>query len=138
MCQRRYLGHIAEACFAQHIVGHGSSGSRSEQGADVDCHIEQTESGITFRAILRSIIQITYHYLQISLEKSGSQSNQGKSAEHGIQSDIGCHRDSQQHITGKHDNDTGSNHLAITEFIGQDTSDKRHEIHSCQETGKDC
>ena len=31
-----------------------------------------------------------------------------------------------------------SNHLAITEFIGQDTSDKRHEIHSCQETGKDC
>ena len=29
---------------------------------------------------------------------------------------------SDHDITGKQDNDTGSNHLAITEFIGQDTS----------------
>lgn len=45
--------------------------------------------------------------------------------------------DCQESIADKHNDDTGGDHFAISEFVGKDAAKDRQEVNECQETGKD-
>ena len=72
------------------ILGH----RRSEHGADVDGHVEKTESRIPLGFIFRVIIKVSDEHLQVAFEKPGTQGDESQRSEHqDFSGDIGTCRD---------------------------------------------
>ena len=55
---------------------------RSKQGTDIDGHIEDGETGVALVGILRIIVEITYHHLEISLEETRTETDQQQGCQH--------------------------------------------------------
>ena len=134
MGEGRDVTIVGQSHFA-HIPGRDFLGCcRCEQGTDVDGHVEDRESGVTLCCILRVVIEITHHHLQVALEESCTQGDEYQRTNHG------CHThriiaggDGEAHVAYKHDYDTGGYHLAKSELVGEDAADDGQEIHQGEE-----
>ena len=105
----------------------------SEHCTNVDGHVEQAERGITLIGILGIIIQVTHQHLQVSLEQAGSYCNQSQSGKQcPFVNHLGCHWNGQSQITENHHECAYGDALAVTYFIGNDTTQQGHEIDSCK------
>lgn len=115
-------------------------GSRrgSEERADVDGHVEQRESRVPLRRVLGVVVEVADHHLQVALEQAGTHRDEEQGAEHGYLAHyVSSGRNRQAEIAREHNDDTGNNHLAVAELVGEDTSDERHEIYCRQEASVD-
>src|SRR3712207_8348501 len=63
-------------------VHYFQSGRRSEQSANIDSHIENRETCITLRRILRIVVKIAHHYLQIAFKQARSNTNHQQGSHH--------------------------------------------------------
>ena len=112
---------------------HGSG--RCEHRTDIDCHVEEGEGGVATVSILRVVVQVAYHHLQVAFEETRAHANQhqrGKHHHHRQYDSAVVHaaeRECQQHIAQEHHDDTNGNALAVTNLIGKDTAHERQEIH---------
>ena len=123
---------IAQCCLGILLDPDGSR--RSKECTDVDGHIEDGEASIALVLILRVIIQVTHHHLEVTLEESSSKADEQESCQHDDQcKTIASQGHRQQQITCKHDDDTCGHHLAKAELVGHNTTDQREEIHQHQE-----
>ena len=112
---------------------------RSKQSTNVNCHIEDRETRVSLVFILRIIIEVTHHHLQVTLEESGTKTNQQQGGEHHHKGKgITSQGDTQQQIACEHDNDSRSDHLAKSELVGKHTTEQREEINKHEERTIDC
>ena len=107
---------------------------RSEQSTDIDGHIENWETGVALVGILRIIIEVAHHNLQVTLEQACSETDAHQCHQHYSQ----CHSvtsqgNRQQQIAQEHDNDTCGYHLTESKLVGHKASNKREEIDKHQE-----
>ena len=56
---------------------------RGEHCTDVDCHIEQRECCVTAVGVLRIVVQVAYHHLQVALEQTCAQRDEQQRCQHG-------------------------------------------------------
>ena len=109
---------------------------RGEHCADVDGHIEEAEGGVTLRGIFRVVIEIADEDLEIAFEESCAYGYEGKSAEHyQLSGESGSGRDCKTEVAEKHYGNTDGDTFAVTDFVGEDSSEERHEIHTRKEDG---
>ena len=109
-----------------------------EQGADVDGHVEEGETGVALGSVLRVVVQVSHHYLQVSFEESCPESDQEQGGDHADERHgTAAQRDGQQQIAEEHDDDAGGDHLPETELVGQDSADEREKVHQHQERAVD-
>ena len=100
---------------------------------DVDGHVEDTERAVAFGAVPRVIVEVTYHYLQVALEKARADAYQHEGSDERDHGDGTRCGDGHEQVAEEHDHDTERDHLAVSELIGEDTADERHEIDTGQE-----
>ena len=125
---------ISEAVHAQHVVGHLGGRCGGKQCTDVDGHVEEAERRVALVLVLRSVVEVSDHDLQVAFEKPRAASNQCQRTEHhGLTGHIRTRRDGQQQVTDEHDEDTERNHLAESVFVGQHSTKKRHKINRPEE-----
>ena len=107
------------------------SGCRREHSAYIDRHVEQRESCIATIGIRRIIVQITYHHLQVTLEKSRTERDQYQRTDHAGHGECrtsvlhAAHRDREQHIAQEHNDNTDRHALAVSDLVGDDTTNQR-------------
>ena len=110
------------------------SGRGGKEGTNVDGHIEDRECRVALSLILGVIVKVTHHNLQVTLEQARTERYQRQCAQHtSVSNSARTGRNCQQHIAQEHNYDTQRYHLAVTEFIGQNTADKGQEVHEHQE-----
>ena len=106
------------------------SGSRCKQGTYVDGHIEDGEACIALVGILRGIVEIAHHYLQVALEETRAEAYEQQGAQHDDEGKrVATQRNAEQQIACKHDDDARGDHLAKAELIGQHATNEGEEIH---------
>ena len=99
---------------------------RGEQGADVDGHVEEGESGIALGRKLGLVVKVAHHHLQVSFEESCPESDQEQGGNHADERHgTAAQRDGQQQVAEEHDNDAGGDHFPETELVGQDATHER-------------
>ena len=114
-----------------HLDGCG----RGEKGADVDGHVEEAEAGVALVGVFRIVVEVTDHNLQVALEEAGAETDQRQRQHHEEQGGRpSSHRDGQEEIAEEHHGDADHDHLAETEFVGEDASHEREEIHQTEES----
>ena len=107
---------------------------RSKHGADVDGHVEERKCGIAAIGILRVVVQIAHHHLQIAFEQACAQRDeqQRRNHENHRHDDAAivdaAHGNSQQHITQKHNENADGYTFTVTDFVGKNATDQRQEI----------
>ncbi len=126
--QRRYVGVVEETVLFQLPVGDGRSGRRCVHRADVDGHVEDAECAVAFGAVTRVVVEVTYHYLQVAFEKARADADQYEGSDERNQRDGTLRGNGHEQVAQEHDHDTQRDHLAVSELIGKDTADERHEI----------
>ena len=103
---------------------------RCKQGTDIDGHIENREACIALVLILRIVIEVAHHHLQVTLEESCTKTNEQQGSQHDYQ----CHSITtqgyrQQQVAGKHDDDTRGHHTTKAELVGHHTTNEWEKIH---------
>ena len=107
---------------------------RGKQGTDIDGHIEEREAGVALRGILRVIIEIAHHHLQVALEQACAQANEHERGQHHHEGQrVAAKGHGQQQIAGKHDEDAHRHHAPKAELVGHDTTNERQKIHQHEE-----
>ena len=129
------------AGIAQRVLGillNLDGGRGSKQCTDVDGHVENREACIALVLILRVVIQVANHYLQVALEQSGAEANQQQGGQHHNEGKrVATQGDAQQQIACKHDDDTRGNHPTKAKLVGKHTTKQREEIHKHEECAID-
>ena len=134
MGQSRNLRVICEAVHAQHIIGHLRGRRRSKKRADVDGHVEKAERSVALVLVLRRVIEVAHHHLQVALEQSRAASNQRqRTKHHRLSGHVRSRGDGQQQIAYEHDEHAQRHHLAEPVLVRQDAAQERHEIDGRQE-----
>ena len=59
---------------------HGSR--RSKQGTDVDGHVEDGEARVALSGILRVVVEVAHHHLEVSLKQSRTQTDEYQCGQH--------------------------------------------------------
>ena len=139
-CKREVVSIVA--CEAEILlcpILDSHSSSRCEQCADVDSHVEQRECRVTLRRVLRVVVEITNHNLQVTLEEACTYCDEEQCTNHCNHSQgIATERQREEEVSEEHNRDTDGNHLTITKLIGQDTTEERHEIYKTEESTVNC
>ena len=84
--------------------------------------------------ILRVVVQIAHHHLQIAFEQACAQRDeqQRRNHENHRHDDAAivdaAHGNSQQHITQKHNENADGYTFTVTDFVGKNATDQRQEI----------
>ena len=131
MCQRRDVGVVSEAVFAQKHVSDSRRGSRSKHRADVDGHVEQAEAAVAFRGVFRVIVEVSDHHLQVAFEEARAYGDAQQGDDHHGERHAACgvFLRKQQQIARKHHQDAGDDGLSeAPELIGDVAAYDRHEI----------
>ena len=74
------VGRIAQRCLG--ILLNLNSCSRSKQSTDIDSHIENREARVALVLVLRIIIKIANHHLQVAFEKTCTKTDKQQGAQH--------------------------------------------------------
>ena len=113
----------------------GSSGSK--HSTDIDGHVEQLETRVTLLGILRFIVEVAHHYLEITFEQTCTKTDSQKCTSHSNQSHrVLAKGQRQKHVTCEHDEDTDGNHLVISELVCQNTTNQGQEVNQTKEYGE--
>ena len=118
---------------------HDLDGSgRGEHGTDVDGHIEQRETGVALRGIVRTVIETTHHHLEVTLEETRTQGNEDERQTHcGNGNRVLTQRQREHQVAEEHDKDTRGDHTAKAKLVGSDTTNDGQEIDHHEEGGVD-
>ena len=134
MGECRDVGLVDESGLAQELVGDGGSCRRSEHGADIDGHVEETESAVSLGCVLRIVVEVSDKDLEVTLEQTCSYGDEGEGSQHqGYSGGIRCRRYRQGEVAQEHDADTCDYAFSETDLVSEDTADDRHEIDRCKE-----
>ena len=115
---------------------HGSR--RSEEGSDVDGHIEDRETIVALGSVAGIVIELTDHHLQVALEKRRADRDQQQSSGHhrnGSHAIAGGHGEEQ--IADEHDEDAKRHTASEADLVSHGTADDRQEIDEHEERGVD-
>ena len=113
----------------------GSCGSK--HSTDIDGHVEQLETRVTLLGILRFIVEVAHHYLEVTLEQTCTKTDSQKCTSHSNQSyRVLAKGQRQQHVASEHDEDTNGNHLVISELVCQNTTNQGQEVNQTKEYGE--
>ena len=86
--------------------------------------------------ILRIIIEVAHHYLQVTLEEACTQTDKQQGCTHSSNSYCSSTQwDREEEITQEHNEDTYDHHLVVTPLVGSHTTKKRQEINCSEEPG---
>ena len=111
---------------------HGSR--RSEEGSDVDGHIEDRETIVALGSVAGIVIELTDHHLQVALEERRADRDQQQSGGHHRN---GGHaiasRYGEQQIADEHDEDTKRHTAAEADLVCHGTTNDRQEIDEHEE-----
>ena len=133
------VGLVDQAGLGQVAVGQGRGGRRSEHGADVDGHVEEAESGIALGGILRVVIEIAGHHLEVALEQTRADGDEQQGADHQGERQPavgeGIRGDREEKIAEEHNGYAGDDTLAESDLVGKPSAEDRHEIDGSQENG---
>ena len=136
MSQGRDVGVVKQAAFLQEEVGDALGHRGGEHGADVDGHVEQAERGVTLRRVLRVVVEVAHHDLQVALEQARADGYQRQCAKHQhLACDAGFRGDGQAQVACKHHADAQRDTLAEPYLVGKDAAEQGHEIHGSEENG---
>lgn len=117
---------------------HPNGCAGGKHGTDVYGHVEDAESRITAVFILRVVVEIAYHYLQVALEQACSEAYQHQCREHGNQRHgVGAKRKGHEQVADEHDHDAQCDHAPETKLIGKYAAKHRQEINQGEETAID-
>lgn len=137
MGESRDVGLIDETALAQPEVDEIGSGCWGEHRAEVDGHVEEAECRVASGGILRIVVEITNHHLEVSLEETGTQGDEYEGKHHEGEGEAtaleGADRNGETGIAEEHHGNTSDYTFAIANLVGKDTADDRHEIDGCQE-----
>ena len=125
---------VAQLSAFERPVGNSLSHRGSKHCTDVDSHIEEAECRVTFGRVLRIVVEVTYHYLEVAFEQTGTDSNKCQSTKHQNfthQVCLGGNR--QAEVAGEHYADTQGYAFTIAKFVGQDTAEEGHEVNAGKE-----
>ena len=70
------VGSVLAPAHAHTPFFHLDGGGRSEEGADVDGHVEEGEAGVAFLGVFRVVVEVTDHDLEVALEEAGTETDQ--------------------------------------------------------------
>ena len=102
---------------------------RGKHRTDVDGHVEQTETGVTFVSISRVVVQVADHHLQVSFEETGTDGDQQQRTTHCDDSaTVSAQGQGEEQVTEEHDCDPDGYHFAVAQFVSGDTAEQRHEV----------
>ncbi len=111
---------------------------RREHSTDVNSHVEERERCVAAVGILRVVVEVAYHYLQVSFEKTGTKRDEKQGQQHNTHcKTTSSQRNSQTDITEEHNEDTDCDTLAVTDLICDPSAYERQKIDTCQKTGVD-
>ena len=132
---------LAGSGVAQLVLGplRNHDGCRGcEEGTDVDSHVEDGEASVALVGILRVVVEVTHHHLEVTLEETGAETHEHQSDEHGHEAHgLATQRNGEQQIAQEHDDDTDGHHLSESELVGHDTAKNRQEVDEHQEVAVD-
>ena len=115
---------------------HGYRGC--EEGADIDGHVEDGEAGVSLVGILRVVVKVAYHHLEVALEHTRSEADEQQGGQHDDECErVTAERHGEQHVAGEHDHDAPGDHLAKAELIGHPATDEGKEIDEHEEIAVD-
>lgn len=131
------VGLVDKTALAQPEVDEIGSGCWGEHRAEVDGHVEEAECGVTSCRVLRIVVEVAYHYLEVALEEAGTQGDEHQGKHHEGEGEAtaleGADRNGEAGIAEEHHGYTSDYTFAIANLVGKDTADDRHEIDGCQE-----
>ena len=129
MGEGRYVRIVGKPLFPHKVIGYLGCHRRSEEGTDVDCHVEDGEGRVPLCRIFRVIVEVSDHYLQVAFEQSCSQGNHDQGGYHKHYGPGAApRRYGKAGVSGKHHDDAGGYHLAVSEFVSEPASEYRQEI----------
>ena len=129
-CKREVVGVVRAIaqrglCILLNLNGSG----RCKQGTDVDGHVENRETRVALVLILRVVVEVAHHDLQVALKQTCTKADEQQSCQHDYQSNgVATQGYREQEIACKHNHNTRSHHATEAELIGHDTTDEREEI----------
>ena len=134
MCDGRNLRIIDEPGFSEEEVGDSLCHRRSEHCADIDGHIEEAECGIPLGGIFRVVIEVAHHHLEISLEQSCADCDEGKGSEHqNLAGEVRRCRNGEAEISEEHHAYSDGYASSVSDLVGKHSSEQWHEVHACEE-----
>ena len=87
-CKREVIGIVARIAQAHLGILLDLDGSRrSKECTDVNGHVEDREARVALVLVLRIVVEVAYHHLQVSLEQAGTEADEQQGAQHDNQ----CH-----------------------------------------------
>ena len=126
MAHGRQAAVVGEALRAQEPVADGGGGEGGEESADVDAHVKDHEGRVAQLGILRVVVQLADHRLQVALEEAvaegdDEQADQGDGQRHA--------RNGHDGVAGEHDDDAEKDdQLVLAGAVGQDAAEQRQGI----------
>ena len=122
----RQAAVVGEALGAQEPVADGVGREGGEEGADVDAHVEDHEGRVAQLGILRVIVELSDHGLQVALEQAvaegdDEEADQGDGQRHARNGDDG--------VAGEHDEDAEQNdQLVLPGAVGEYAAEERQGV----------
>ena len=138
VCEGRNVAVVAEAGLAHVPLGDLLGGRGCEQGTDIDGHVEDREGRIALGRVLRIVVEVADHHLEVALEETRTEGDEYQRAHHG--SDAGsviARGNGQEDVAEEHDDDARSHHLAVAELVGQVAAQHGQEVYQREESGED-
>ena len=88
--------------------------------------------------ILRVVVEVAHHHLEVALEEARAQSDEHQGSQHHDQCQrVAAQGYGQQQIAGKHDEDADGHHAAEAELVGQPAAHDGQEIDEHEEVAVD-
>lgn len=137
VCESRDVGFVDETALAQPEVHEIGCGCWGEHRAEVDGHVEEAERGVASGGILRIVVEVANHYLEVALEQTRTEGYEHQGKHHEGERHAATLKRADRHgetyVAEEHHGHTGDYTFAVANLVGEDAADNRHEIDGSQE-----
>ena len=126
------IRRVAQRCLSILLNLDGSRWCK--EGTNIDSHVEDREARVALVGILRVVVEVAHHYLQVTLEQTRTETDEQQGSQHYNECKaVASQRNTEQQIASKHNDDTRGHHLAETELVGQHAAKQGEEVDEHEE-----